>query len=288
MKVGTGSRIITLLTDFGEEDWFVAAMKGVIATLAPKVRIIDITHQVPPGDIRRGALVWRCVYRSFPLGTVHLGVVDPGVGTTRGVLVVRAGGHLFVAPDNGLLSWVLREEGETAVFQVNREDLFLPEASTTFHGRDIFAPLAARLATGLLPEETGSTSSTPVLLPKPMLRSLGGQSWETEVIGQDRFGNCLTSLTRQTVGTEQAAALFLGIRDTEIILPLEDCYGSVPGGQPLAVWGSCGFLELSVSGGSAARALDLKIGDQITVRFSAESDPPPTSDSAGKTRRPEL
>ncbi len=288
MKDGARSRIITLLTDFGEEDWFVAAMKGVIVTLAPKVRIIDISHQVPPGDLRRGALVWRCVYRFFPPGTVHLGVVDPGVGTKRGVLAARAGGHLFVAPDNGLLSWVLWEEGKAAAYQVNREDLRLPEPSTTFHGRDIFAPLAARLATGLLPEETGPISTDPVILPPPLLRSLGELSWETEVIGQDRFGNCLTSLTRPAARTGKAAALFLEIRDAEIRLPLEDCYGSVPNGRPLAVWGSCGFLELSVNGGSAARALNLKIGDKITVRFSAESDPPSTSGSSEKQRWPEL
>lgn len=273
MKAAADSRIITILTDFGEEDWFVAAMKGVIASLAPGARTVDITHRVPPGDIRRGALVWECVYRSFPPGTVHLGVVDPGVGTERGVLAARAGGYLFVAPDNGLLSWVLREEREPEVFQANREDLFLPEPSTTFHGRDIFAPLAARLLTGFPLQEVGPSQPDPVVFPPPLLRHLGAGRWEAEIIGLDRFGNCLTSLTRTAAGRGKAATLRLGVRGGEIRLPLEDCYGAVPGGRPLAVWGSCGFLELAVNGGSAARALELKTGDKITARFAAGTRP---------------
>ncbi len=258
------SGIVTILTDFGEEDWFVAAMKGVIASLAPRARTVDITHRVAPGDVRRGALVLWCAYRAFPPGTVHLAVVDPGVGTGRAAVTARAGGHLFVAPDNGLLSRVLREEAGAAAFRVNRPELFLPEVSTTFHGRDIFAPLAARLAEGLKPEETGPPLADPVLLPPPHLRLLGENRWEAEIIGRDRFGNLLTSLTRQDV-PGAGSELLLKVRGRARRLPLAEAYGSLPPGGLLAVWGSSGFLELSVNGGSAAEALGLEAGERIEV-----------------------
>jgi S-adenosyl-L-methionine hydrolase (adenosine-forming) len=262
------SPLITILTDFGEEDWFVAAMKGVIASISPESPTIDITHRVPPGDIRRGALVLRCAYRSFPPGTVHLAVVDPGVGTDRGVLAARAGEHLFVAPDNGLLSWVLREERETAVFRANREDLFLPRPSTTFHGRDIFAPLAARLAAGFPLAETGPHLDHPVIFPPPLLRARGENRWEAEIIGRDRFGNCLTSLTREAGGEGKADVLLISIGGRNLRFPLADCFGSVSAGRPLAVWGSCGFLELAVNGGDAGRELGLEAGEKFTARWT--------------------
>jgi S-adenosyl-L-methionine hydrolase (adenosine-forming) len=266
MNEKNGPGIITILTDFGEDDWFVASMKGVIASLAPRARVIDITHRVPPGDIRRGALVLRCAYRCFPAGTVHLAVVDPGVGTERSVLAVRAGGQLFVAPDNGLLTWVLREGEMPAVFRAERRELFLPEISTTFHGRDVFAPLAARLAEGLPPEETGPFLADSVLLPPPVLRPLGENRWEAEIIGRDRFGNCLASLTREDA-PGSAGTLLLTVRGRTLRLPLADCYGSVRTGDLLAVWGSCGFLELAVNGGSAAGKLGLETGERIEVEL---------------------
>lgn len=264
MNNAARSGIITILTDFGEEDWFVAAMKGVIASLAPRARTVDVTHRVPAGDIRRGALVLRGAYCAFPPGTVHLAVVDPGVGTDRAAITARAGGHFFVAPDNGLLTWVLREAAGAAVFRVNRRELFLPEISTTFHGRDIFAPLAARLAEGLRPEETGPTLADPVLLPPPLLRFLGKNRWESEIIGRDRFGNLLTSLTRESAPAV-GSILVLKVRGRTIRLPLVGSYGAVSPGELLAVWGSCGFLELSVNGGSAAETLGLGTGERIEV-----------------------
>ncbi len=258
------SSIVTILTDFGDEDWFVASMEGVIAALAPRARTIGITQRIPPGDIRRGALVLRCSYRCFPPGTVHLAVVDPGVGTDRAALAARAGGHLFVAPDNGLLSWILREEAGAAAFRANRRELFLPDLSTTFHGRDIFAPLAARLAQGLKPEETGPPLADPVLLSPPHLRPLGENRWEAEIIGRDRFGNLLTSLTR---GSSPSAAnrLVLKAGGRTLRLRLVESYCAVSPGELLAVWGSCGFLELSVNGGSAAERLGLNNGERVEV-----------------------
>ena len=267
MNLNRGPGLITILTDFGEDDWFVASMKGVIASLAPRARMIDITHRVPPGDIRRGGLALRCAYRCFPPGTVHLAVVDPGVGTERGVLAARAGGYVFVAPDNGLLSWILREEKDRTVFRAEKRELFLPEISTTFHGRDVFAPLAGRLAAGLPVEETGPLHPEPVIFPPPLLRSRGEGCWEAEIIGRDRFGNCLTSLTREETGGGGAAELILTAGHRDLRLPFADCYGAVEDGGLLAVWGSCGFLELAVNGGSAARELGLADGERITLRL---------------------
>jgi len=266
MKTTAAPRIITILTDFGEDDWYVAAMKGVIASLAPEARTADITHRIPPGDIRRGALVLKCVYRFFPRGTVHLAVVDPGVGTDRAVLAARAGGHLFVAPDNGLLSWVLREDPGAAAFRAVERELFLPEVSTTFHGRDIFAPLAARLAAGREPEETGPPLARPVLLAPPLLRARGDSRWDSEIVGRDRFGNLLTSLTREAA-PGPAASVLLRFRGRSARLPVVASYGSVSPGDLLAVWGSSGFLELSVNGGSAASELELETGDRIGVEL---------------------
>lgn len=276
MNTNQKTGIITILTDFGDEDWFVASMKGVIASLAPGARTIDITHRVPPGDIRRAALALKCAYRSFPPGTVHLAVVDPGVGTDRGVLAARAGGWLFVAPDNGLLSWVLRQEQEPAVFRAVRKELFLPEISPTFHGRDIFAPLTARLAAGFPIEEVGPALPDPVIFPPPRLRPLTDNRWEAEIIGRDRFGNCLTSLTRETAGVGRGGEMLVTTRGGFFRLPLADCYTAVSPGELLAVWGSCGFLELSVNGGCAAEKLGLGVGKMITLELTDGQSPPET------------
>lgn len=265
------SKIITLLTDFGEEDWFVGSMKGVMASICPGVRTVDITHLIPPGDIRRGAFTLRCAYRYFPRGTVHLAVVDPGVGSDRAVLVVRGGGYTFVAPDNGLLSYILADLEEKTIFHATRENLFLDEISDTFHGRDIFAPLAAHLAGGLAVEEAGSACGNPVIFTPPIARAIGKNQWEAEVITTDRFGNCITSLSQKQLkeasGSGFPMKIELDLPGEHLILPLAESYTSVDEGSPLAVWGSCGFLELSVNRGNAARQLSLQAGDKVKMKI---------------------
>jgi len=267
------SKIITLLTDFGEEDWFVGSMKGVIASICPGARTVDITHRISPGDIRRGALILRCAYRYFPRGTVHLAVVDPGVGSDRAVLVVRGGGYIFVAPDNGLLSYVLTDLKEKAIFHAIREDLFRDEISDTFHGRDIFAPLAARLAGGLPAEKVGPPNSQPVILSTPVVRPTTDGYQLVEIIGMDRFGNCVTALAQnlpdQSPGSDHPSALQLTINDHCLHIPLVNSYAAVENGKLLAVWGSCGFLELAVNGGNAAQQLGLQVGDMVKVEFNS-------------------
>ncbi|HDL63830.1 MAG TPA: hypothetical protein ENH12_00425 [Proteobacteria bacterium] len=262
-------KIITLLTDFGEEDWFVGSMKGVITSICPGARTIDLTHLIPPGDIRRGAFALRCAYRYFPRGTVHLAVVDPGVGSDRKVLVVRGGGYIFVAPDNGLLSYILADLKEKTIHHATRKDLFLDEVSNTFHGRDIFAPLVAHLAGGVSIEQVGPVCAEPVIFPLPTCRPAGNNRWEAEIITTDKFGNCITSLSNDLLsdipGESRRTGIRITIRGEDIDIPLVSSYNSVERENLLAIGGSSGFMELAVNGVSAADRLELISGDKIIL-----------------------
>lgn len=262
-------KIITLLTDFGAEDWFVGSMKGVIASICPGVRTIDITHLIPSGDIRRGAFALRCAYRYFPRGTVHMAVVDPGVGSDRNILVVRGGGYTFVAPDNGLLSYILADLEEKTIYHATRKEFFLDQASNTFHGRDIFAPLAAHLAGGVSVEEAGTICPDPVTFPLPGFNQVGDNQWEAEIITTDKFGNCITSISNEILSGISGSSRITGVRiisrGKDMEIPLVDSYSAVEPEELLAIPGSCGFLELAVNGGSAADRLGLSSGDEITL-----------------------
>ena len=165
-------RIITLLTDFGTEDYFVGAMKGIILTRSPTAVIVDITHSIPPQDVRTGTFMLSAVYDSFPAGSIHLAVVDPGVGSNRRPILIEAAGHLFVGPDNGLFSMILDRVPDGTVRHVTNTAYFLPNPSSTFHGRDIFAPVAAALAQGVRPEELGPIIQDPVRLGSAAFESL--------------------------------------------------------------------------------------------------------------------
>jgi len=264
-------KLITLLTDFGEKDWFVGSMKGVIASVCPSAKTIDITHLIPPGNIRRGAFALRCAYRYFPRGTVHLAVVDPGVGSDRGILVIRGDGCIFVAPDNGLLSYILADLEDKAVYHATRKDLFLDETSNTFHGRDIFAPLAAHLAGEISADQVGPVCTEPITFPLPICRSLDTYNWEVEIITVDNFGNCISSLPMDKMedlpDKTRPTSIRITIHDKKIYLPLIESYSAVEEGIPLAIPGSCGFLELAVNGGDAARQLNLHSGDRIKMKI---------------------
>lgn len=266
---GKKESIITLLTDFGERDWFVASMKGVVASYAPAVRLIDITHQVPPGDVKHAAWVLRFAYHFFPKGTVHLVVVDPGVGTQRRIVAAQGEGYLFLAPDNGVLTYVLNELKGKKIYRVTRKDLFLGEISCTFHGRDIFAPVAAHLAGGMSPEELGPELKRPVLLPLPSTRRTGKKELSAEIIFSDRFGNLITSIStrewEKIINFNRVKELKLTVAGKSFTLPLVSGYALVEKGNPLAIRGSCGYLELAVNGGSAAKNLGLKVGDKFTL-----------------------
>ncbi len=258
-------RIITLLTDFGSRDSYVAAMKGVIAGIAPGARVIDICHEVPPGDIFRAGIIWAEATRYYPPGCVHVAVVDPGVGTRRRILAIEGRDATYLAPDNGVVGLVLSAEEVRQVVHVKDPRWFLPAVSNTFHGRDIFSPVAARLSLGLDPAELGSRLRSYKRIEEPRAqvrrRRVGGRSG-AECVGQilylDAFGNAVTNL--RTVENKDLVNLRSGRLQ---IKALSRTYSDVPPGRPLALVGSSGRIEIAVSQSNAERSLGLRPGDAV-------------------------
>ncbi|HEU0051999.1 MAG TPA: SAM-dependent chlorinase/fluorinase [Longimicrobium sp.] len=261
--------IVTLLTDFGTADYFVGAMKGVILSAAPGATVVDITHEVPPQDVRAGAFTLLAAYGAFPPGTVHVAVVDPGVGSARRAIAAEAGGHRFVGPDNGLLSWLLERAGDARVAHLDRERFFRHPVSRTFHGRDVFAPVGAALAAGAALEEVGTEIGDWVRLDplRPARDDDGGL--RGTVLHVDRFGNVVTPFTRDELPYEAlapGARIGIGGREVRSIRRFYAEGASAPG-EPFGIWGSAGFLEVSVFRGSAARLLGVAPGDPVTLAF---------------------
>ena len=259
----TKPSVITLLTDFGTADYFVAAVKGVLLTSNPLTPIVDITHEIPPQDIEAGAFTLLACYRDFPKGTIHVAVVDPGVGSARRAIVVKAGGHYFIGPDNGVFSYVLDNEPDHKVFQITKSKYFREEASSTFHGRDVFAPVAAALADGVKPSKFGPRIEDAVRL-APLAPVKEDGNLTGRIINIDHFGNCVTNLTHSDIADFAQVRLRVNGRDVEAF---RQFYADEDGSenQIFSIWGSAGFLELSVNGGSAAELLQAKRGDQIIV-----------------------
>ena len=244
--------MISLLTDFGTADYFVGAVKGAILSVNPQAVIADITHEIAPQDIETGAFTLLACYKTFPRGTVHMAVVDPGVGSTRRPIVVSANEQFFVGPDNGIFSYIYDREPSHRTFHATEEKYFLPSPSSTFHGRDIFAPVAAALSNGVTPEEIGPEIEDEVHLPD-LLEPI-------RIIHTDRFGNCITNITRDLLKSDKGASLLI---NGETIRDFRNFYGEDSSTSPFAIWGSAGFLEISVNGGSAAKELRVKRGDKI-------------------------
>lgn len=258
--------ILTLLTDFGLEDYYVAAVKGVVLSTAPGTTLVDISHQVPAGDLETGAFLLRAAVPSFPAGTVHLAVVDPGVGSDRRLLVVRQGEATFVAPDNGLLTPFL--DG-AAVWSAERHELFRDLASGvetghTFHGRDRFAPLAAALLNGATPAALGRPIDDPVRLvaPAPQRR---GDELLGRVIHIDRFGNLVTDLPAGWLPPGAFEAEVAG-RRTDVRV---DHYRQLPAGRAGVLTGSLATLELSLRDASLAERWGVERGAAVRIRLAA-------------------
>jgi S-adenosylmethionine hydrolase len=254
--------VITLTTDFGRQDWFVGAMKGVIMTLNPRANIVDLGHEVPAGDVRAGGFVLGAVYRYFPKGTVHVAVIDPGVGSARKAIAVQTANGFFVAPDNGVLSFALAREKILSIRCLDNDRYFLRPVSQTFHGRDIFAPVAAHLSRGVSIRNFGPTQKDFVRLPWREPRTHSDRI-VGEVIYIDRFGNAITNLETAALRPRRTYEVFFG---RKLLGTLKGFYQSVPIGETVAVSGSCGFLEICVNGGSAERKLKLQIGSRVCVR----------------------
>ena len=245
--------MITLLTDFGTADGYVGEMKGVLASRAPGVALVDIAHDLPAQDVEAARLALARYWRRFPEGTVHLVVVDPGVGSDRAAIAVESMGRRLVGPDNGVLSPALLLPGAQAV------RLAVPDAAApTFHGRDVFAPAAAALARGAALDDVGVVHAEPVVRRTPEPRRLGSGMLEGEIITIDRFGNCVTNLLAPRGGSLSVNGRDLGT--------LRRTYAEAPEGEPLALIGSVGLVEIAVRGGSAADVLGLVRGQRVVLR----------------------
>jgi len=244
--------VISLLTDFGTADYYVGAVKGAILSINPSAVIVDITHEIPPQDVAAGAFTLLAAYKTFPSGTIHMAVVDPGVGSTRRPIIVSANGQFFVGPDNGLFTYIYDREPSHRIIHVTADRFFRPEPSTTFHGRDIFAPVAAALSNGVAIEEFGAEVNDEIRLP----------SLETllRIIHIDRFGNCVTNITRDRFDSGSLVINGRTIRE------FRRFYGEGDNESLFAIWGSAGFLEISVNGGSAAKVLGANRGDEVSLR----------------------
>ncbi|HYG99404.1 MAG TPA: SAM-dependent chlorinase/fluorinase [Terriglobales bacterium] len=260
------SAIVTFTTDFGTEDHYAGTMKGVVLNINPEAQVIDICHQVPAYDVLEGALTIAQAYRYFPAGTVHVVVVDPGVGSLRRAIFADTGQHRFVAPDNGVLSFVIDREPHVTVRHITNQSYFLRPVSNTFHGRDIFAPVAAHLSLGVSGEDVGPEISDHKHLDLPTLRKVGTQTIEGAVLKVDKFGNVVTNVTpgdfAEMLGT--GAPLRVRIGSAEIT-ELRHSYAGAKRGELFAIIGSMGFLEIAVNQDSAAALLQVKPGDQVEV-----------------------
>ena len=276
----TSVRVITLLTDFGTADYFVAAVKGVILTINPQASLVDITHEIPAQDIEAGAFTLLTCYRDFPEGTIHVAVVDPGVGSARRPIVVRAGQYYFVGPDNGLFSYVYDREPSAEVFHVTASEYFHQPPSPTFHGRDVFAPVAATLSNGIQPHALGPQITDPVRLgPLSPVKDDSG-NLHGRIIHIDRFGNCITNFTRRDLPDSGPVKLLVNGRVIETFRQFfTDEHGSKSdehessaehgsSAELFAIWGSAGFLELALNRRSAAQLLAANPGDLVIVQCS--------------------
>ncbi len=293
--------MITLTTDFGLRDGYVAAMKGTMLSIHADARLVDVTHQIDPQDVMEAAFVLNTAVPYTPEGSVHLVVVDPGVGTERRAVAVKSDGHWYVGPDNGVFPLVIGTETPERAVELDNPSAWRTDApSATFHGRDIFAPAAAHLDRGASLTDLGTPidSLEPLRWALPMTDEYTVQGW---VVHVDRFGNCITNIRRETlaraVDDRPVPAPSPNAQRQEVDVPIDDVppfkayagssvlnnlhatYGEVAEGEPVMLFGSTGFLEISVNGGDASELLDIRKGDTVKLVFQ-HPDSPAFLDSA--------
>lgn len=262
-----GQRIITLTTDFGLVEHYVGAIKGVIYSINPAVQLVDITHSVQSFDILDGAMAISQAYSYYPPDTIHLVVVDPGVGGSRRPIVAKVGQHVFVAPDNGVLSLVYEREEALSVHHITSEHYFHQPVSNTFHGRDIFAPVAAYLSKGVEAAKFGDEITDFVRFAAPKPKPAGPNSWKGVVLKTEKFGNLITNFTPNDVPqlfqpSPPAFRINVGKAEVTRICPN---YASGAQGELFGLLGSTGFLEISMNRGSAARTAVADRGAEVLV-----------------------
>lgn len=257
--------IVTLLTDFGTKDHYVASMKGVILRINPLCTLIDITHQIKPQDVEEGAFVLASAFSYFPKGTIHLAVVDPEVGGPRNPILLVTQNYFFIGPDNGLFTQAAKREGVKRIVVLNNIKYFLHDVSATFHGRDIFAPVAGYLSLGTNPQTFGERTDhwVELDLKKPELR---GGKLIGEIIQIDAFGNLTTNIDRELFLQYTKNHSFLVRVGKRMIEGLTRRYGEGEKNEPITLFGNGGFLEIAVRDGNAQKRLKVKRGDRVFVQ----------------------
>lgn len=265
--------IITITTDFGDADGFVGAMRGVILRRYPLAQLVDIAHQVPRQDVISGALVLGRACLEFPPGTVHLAVIDPGVGSQRAAVIAETTDYLFVLPDNGLLTFIAQKQQILRVHRLENPAFQQQNVSNTFHGRDIFAPAAAHAAAGVKPEAFGPAQAHPLLLDWPAPRQ-EEKTYLGEVMHFDVYGNAMTNLPNTLVAE---GSYRLNVAETSLFGP-STCYQDHAVGEPLFHKGSMGFLEVAAREDHAQRRLGLKRGLSVTLEKLGKVEQEPAAD----------
>lgn len=263
--------IVALLTDFGSQDHYAGAVKGAILSACREATVVDIAHDLSPHDIQEGAFCLFAAYRAFPAGSVFVAVVDPAVGSERRGLALEAGGYRFVGPDNGIFSLILAEHADARIHQLTNAGLFRFKVSPTFHGRDIFGPVAGHLAAGKALEDVGPLAADPVRFDLPSVRRRDEREWEATVLHVDRFGNLTTNMSEREL---EAVLAEVDGDPTQIVvlvegqvLPFVRSYFDLPEGEGCALLGSIGRLEVAVNRGSASRVFGVTRGAPVRVRI---------------------
>jgi S-adenosylmethionine hydrolase len=264
----TAGHLVTLTSDFGMRDPYAAAMKGVMLDICPELRLVDLSHEIAAQDVLEGALFLAGALPYFPAGTVHLAVVDPGVGSDRRPIAVRAGGQLIVCPDNGLLTLFTRDHAIEDAREITNPTFMRPDLSATFHGRDLFAPAAARLACGASLAEAGPTVGDLVTLDVPEA-TREGDAVRGEVLRIDRFGNAVTNISRALLDGGSGRGAAIEVRaGSATLLGLHRTYADVARGEPLTLFESNGYLAIAVNEGDASAVFGIARGSAVEVTLS--------------------
>ncbi len=268
--MATTPRIVTLLSDFGLRDQYVGSMKGVMLGLNPNLSFIDISHLVPPQDVSTGAFILGQAYPCFPAGTIHVAVVDPGVGTDRRAIVVYAGAQYFVGPDNGIFTWVYNREESFTVYEITADHYYRKPVSSTFHGRDVFAPVAAWISRDTPLQQVGPVCEDPVRIKLPELVRVRDALIQATVLSVDAFGNLVTNLKPEDLPAYSAP----GAKSCKMLVAQKEItafrntFGEGAAGEIFVLPGSSGYLEIVMRNGSAAAALNAASGTLIGVVLS--------------------
>jgi S-adenosylmethionine hydrolase len=261
-------RIITLITDFGLKDPYVAEMKAIILGIKPDATIVDITHEIEKFSTRMGAYVLASASPYFPIGAIHVAVIDPSVGTKRCPILMQTSKSYFIGPDNGVLVLAAKNQGIEHVYEISNRKLMLPRISGTFHGRDVFAPAAAHLANGISPATFGPEIHN-IVMPEFAKIRRGKNTLVGQILHIDDFGNIITNFGEIELNQLKTKSVVnLGLKDVKLRLKLCKAYSDVESQEPLAVMGSHNFLEISINQGNAAKTFKIRNGDKIILYYS--------------------